>query len=127
MWLLKSFTAPDGKTIVGRWYAEQDEDVQAAFRTRMRFLVALGENGWNRPQVGQLRHGDCKGLFEIVLKVNKVQHRPIGYFSGRMEFTFLAFATERDGEFDPPDVCATAKKRLELIRERKERVREFRI
>lgn len=127
MWLLKSFTSPDGKTIVGLWYAAQDEVVKTAFRTRMKFLVAQGENGWERPKVGQLRHGDCKGLFEIVLKFNKVQHRPIGYYSGKMEFTFLAFATERDGEFDPPNVCTTAQKRLKIIREDKERVREFRI
>lgn len=127
MWLLKSFTNPEGKTIVGLWYAAQTEDVKTAFRTRMKFLIPLGEKGWDRPQVGQLRHGDCKGLFEIVLKVNKVQHRPIGYFSGKMEFTFLAFATERDGEFEPPNVCTTAQQRLELIRRDNKRVREFRI
>ncbi len=85
------------------------------------------DNGWDRPFVGQLRKGECKGLFEIVLKVNNVQHRPIGYYSAKMEFTFLAFATERDGKFDPPNVCGTAKKRIEIIREDKERVREFTI
>jgi hypothetical protein len=127
MWTLKSFTNPDSKTIVGLWYAAQSEDVKTAFRTRMKFLIPLGENGWDRPQVGQLRHGDCKGLYEIVLKVNKVQHRPIGYFSGKMEFTFLAFATERDNTFEPPNVCTTAKQRLDLIRKDNKRVREFRI
>jgi hypothetical protein len=127
LWTLKSFTSPGGDTIVGEWFAEQAEEVQAAFIARMKFLRALPADGWDRPYVGQLRRGECKGLFEIVLKVNKVQYRPIGYFSGRGEFTFLAFATERDGKFDPIDVCATAKKRLEVISQNKERVRELKI
>jgi hypothetical protein len=115
LWRLKSFTLPDCKTpLVKEWFVMQSEDVQAAFLVRMKDLQRRPGNGWDRPNVGQLR-GKCKGLFEIVLKVNKVQHRPLGYFSGKMEFTFLAFATERDGKFNPPDVCKTAQNRKSLI------------
>jgi hypothetical protein len=128
LWTLKSFTAPDGKTtLVSEWLDAQDEDVQAAFLTRMKFLRGRPENGWDRPQVGQLRRGECKGLYEIVLKVNGVQHRPLGYYSGKMEFTFVAFATERDGKLVPDGICDTAKQRIKIIEEKKERVREFKI
>ena len=127
LWTLKSYTRPDGKTIAAEWYGQQDAAVQAAFITRMKFLRQQPEDKWDRPEVGQLRHGSCKGLYEIVLKVNGVQHRPIGYFSGKMEFTIVAFATERDRQFDPPNVCDTAQERIAFIKNHKERVREFRV
>jgi hypothetical protein len=124
-WTVRGFTlsATDYRTVVTDWYESQFEDVQAAFYTRMEFLIE--RENWDRPYVGQLR-GECRGLFEIVLKVNNVQHRPIGYFSGKQEFTFLAFATERDGEFDPKNICKTAFKRKVIIEANKERAREIR-
>jgi hypothetical protein len=126
MWTLKSVTISysDSRTIVSDWLEDQTDEVQTAFLVRMKFLVGRPGNGWDRPWVGQL-HGRCKGLFEIVLKVNKVRHRPIGYFSGKEEFTFLPFATERDNKLDPPNVCELAQKAKKIILLHKERVREF--
>src|SRR2546422_5051514 len=97
-WTLKSITvsSANNQTIVSEWYEAQSDDVQAAFYTVMSYLKDRPPHGWDRPFVGQLRR-ECKGLFEIVLTVKGVQHRPIGYFSGHQEFTFIAFATERDG------------------------------
>lgn len=51
--------------------------------------------------------------------------RRIGYFSGELEFTILAFATERDNKFDPLHICETAKQRKQQIEQRKELAREF--
>jgi hypothetical protein len=127
MWTLKSYTSPNGKTIVSEWLDVQSEEVQEAFIARMKFLRGLPANGWNRPRVGQLRRGSCKGLFEIVISLPNVEHRPIGYFSGKMEFTIVAFATERDSKFDPITICDTAQSRIEIIRNNKERCREFKI
>ncbi len=79
---------------------------------------------WQRPYVGKLR-GECKGLYEIRFAVEKVQHRPIGYFSAEFEFTILAFATERGSKFDPRHICQTANNRKKLIEQRKEFAREF--
>lgn len=79
---------------------------------------------WQRPYIGKLRD-KCKGLYEIRFEVGNVQHRPIGYFSGELEFTFLAFATERGSKFNPLHICETAQKRKQLIEQRKERAREF--
>jgi hypothetical protein len=112
-------------TVVKQWFAGQYEHVQQAFLVRMKFLAGLPADGWDRPYVGQLRHGECKGLYEIVISVADVEHRPIGYFSGKQEFTIVAFATERDGNFDPKSVCATAKKLIQAIKEGKEHVRVF--
>lgn len=128
-WKLKSYTLPDGKTtIVNKWFKEQSASVKAAFLNRMNALVKLSENGWDRPDVGQLRGKECKGLFEIVIFADNVQHRPIGYFSGKCEFTFVVFAVEKGGKLTPPNICKTAKERIKIIEDKKEninRVREF--
>jgi hypothetical protein len=116
MWKLKSFTQADKKTpILEEWFENQTPSVQTAFLNRMKDLIKKPGNGWNRPDVGQLRH-ECSGLYEIVLKVDKVQYRPIGYYSGKEEFTFVAFALEKGGKFVPPNICKTAFKRIELIK-----------
>jgi hypothetical protein len=125
MWIFKSFTRPDGTKLVAEWYSEQDGAVKAAFLTAMKLLRDMPPDGWDRPDVGQLRR-ECTGLFEIVLKVNSVQHRPIGYMSGHAEFTFLIFAIEKDRKL-PLGTCETAKKRIEIIKADKERASEFRI
>jgi hypothetical protein len=114
-----------GKTLVREWYDEQDESVQAAFETALKFLSQQPPAWWDRPRVGKLRK-ECKGLIEIIFEVGNVQHRPIGYYSGKLEFTIVAFATERGGRFDPVNVCETAKKRIAIIEADKERAREFR-
>ena len=127
-WKLKSVTVSGvvSTTIVSEWFEAQDDAVQMAFLTRMKFLIELPYDGWKRPYVGQLRR-ECKGLFEIRLPVNKVQHRPIGYFSGIREFTFLAFATERDNKLNPINICETAFNRKTMIESNRERVREITI
>ena len=124
LWTLKAF-APDGKrTIALDWFLAQAEAVQVAFETRLKFLVAQPPSIWQRPHIGKLR-GDCKGLYEIRFEVNNVQHRPIGYYSGDLEFTILAFATERGNKFDPLHICETAKHRKQQIEHRKELARVF--
>jgi hypothetical protein len=124
MWTIKAFTADFKRTIVVTWYVEQDGAVQAAFEARLKFLRAQPPIVWQRPHVGTLR-GECKGLFEIRFEVGNVQHRPIGFYSGEMEFTILAFATERDNQFDPLAVCSTAKRRKALIEKDRRHAREF--
>lgn len=129
MWKLLNFTDRDGNGIVKEWFSDQTVEMKATFLARMNALVKLPGDGWDRPDVGQLRHGDCKGLFEIVLFANDTQHRPLGYFSGKEEFTFLAFATEKGSKLLPKDICKTAKTRQKLVEDErvkeKKRVREF--
>ena len=127
LWKLKGLVdrRTVNQTVVDQWYLSQTEPVQVAFVTRMKFLRGLPGDGWDRPYVGQLRWKECKGLFEIVISVGNIEYRPIGYFSGEKEFTIVAFATERDGKFEPKTVCATAKRLIERIKKGQEKVRDF--
>ena len=124
IWRLKGYASDCQNTVVSTWFKAQSEAVQQAFWTRMKFLTSQPPSVWQRPYIGKLR-GKCKGLYEIRFEVNNVQHRPIGFFSGDQEFTILAFATERDSQFDPQEVCTIAKNRKKKIEENKEHAREF--
>lgn len=115
----------DKRLLVRAWYDAQKEEVQAAFETKLKFLSSQRPPVWERPRVGKLRK-ECEGLYEIRFEVNNMQYRPIGYYSGRLEFTIVAFAEERGGKFDPLNVCVTAKNRQAIIDADKERAREFR-
>jgi hypothetical protein len=123
MWTLKAFTEDGVMTVVQEWHASQPYAVQAAFERRLEMLVKQPPAVWKRPYIGKLRK-ECKGLYEIVFEVQNIQHRPIGYFSGELEFTILAFATEKSDRFGF-DVCKRAKARRALIEARKEHAREF--
>lgn len=127
-WKIKSLTdrrstEEPKETVLKQWYESQYENVQAAFLVIMRHLIPLAGNGWGRPYVGQLRH-ECTGLYEIVVSMPDVEHRPIGYFSGEMEFTFVAFATERDHKLVPRSICETAYRLIQAIEEGSEHVRD---
>ena|SRR5207253_3202500 len=124
LWTLKSFVLPDRRLLVSAWYEAQDEKVQAAFETTLKFLSNQPPAVWERPRVGKLRK-ECKGFYEIRFEVNNVQHRPIGYYSGRLEFTIIAFAVEKGGKFDPLNICVTAKNRKAIIDDNKKRAHEF--
>lgn len=126
MWLIKAFTADFQTTVVGEWYRAQNAAVRAAFEFRLEYLRVRPPLLWQRPYVGTLR-GECKGLFEIRLEAGNVQHRPIGYYPGELQFTILAFATERDRKLVPPMVCASAFKRMALIERDGRYAREFKI
>jgi hypothetical protein len=123
MWKLKAFTKDGVRTIVQEWHAAQSYAVQAAFERRLEMLIKQPPAVWKRPYIGKLRK-DCKGLYEIIFEVENIQHRPIGYYSGELEFTILAFATEKSDRFSF-DVCKMAQARKALIEQSKEHAREF--
>jgi hypothetical protein len=127
----KGFIALNGENVVRTWCGDQDDDVWEAFVTNLEYLA--GQKRWVRPWAAVLHDGKrarktgCVGLIEIRFEVGNVQYRPLGYYSGEMEFTILFFAEERDGKFDPPNACETAKERKVLIENDRERAREFRL
>lgn len=124
MWTLKAFIIRGNVTVVFEWFQGQTDAVQTAFETRLRFLREQPPVVWQRPYVGTLTR-DCDGLFEIRLKAENVQHRAIGYYSDELEFTILAFATERDRQFVPLTTCETAQARRRSIEEGRGQAREF--
>jgi hypothetical protein len=126
MWRLKAYVVDVkiGQTVVTEWYHHQPGPVQDKLEFRLKFLKAQPPAVWQRPYVGTLTD-NCDGLFELRFEVFNVQHRAIGYYSGEKEFTILAFCTERDGDFDPSNICDTANERRALIRQDGRYAREF--
>jgi hypothetical protein len=110
-WTLKAYRRRGSKiSIAKEWYDEVGYDVWAVFAWHMDYLCGQEADKWGRPWAEKLR-GECAGLLEIIFEVDNVQYRPLGFFSGRMEFTFLIFATEVGDKFVPPTACAIAQKR----------------
>jgi hypothetical protein len=123
-WAWKSYVTPRGETLVKEWHGEVDSFVWLEFRTTLEYLDGQPPSNWVRPYVGTLKK-DCSGLFEIRLEVKNVQYRPIGYYSGEMEFTILFFAIEKGSKFVPLAACEIAQRRRKDIEEGKEKANEF--
>jgi|SRR5215213_2247937 len=125
-WQLKAYRRfGSEKSIAREWYHEVGYEVWAVFAWHMDYLCGQTADKWSRPWAGKL-HGSkrpsrkgCSGLFEIIFEVDNVQYRPLGYFSGRMEFTFLFFAKEAGDEFEPPTACEIAQRRRKELEEGK--------
>lgn len=70
-----------------------------------------------RPYTAMLK-GECKGLFELRIKVENIQYRPIAcHGPKRRQITLLAGAIEVGDKFDPRNICELALRRKTLIHE----------
>lgn len=121
-WIWKSWCETGKfKTLVNNWLADQDKYVQTQFKVRLKFLDGQPPQNWRRPFVSTLNGGKkdggkgCKGLVEIRFEVKNVQYRPLGYYSGKQEFTIVFFAKEVGGKFEPETACSIAKARIAEI------------
>lgn len=123
-WTWKSYVLPNDELLVKEWYEEVGAFVWQDFKTLLKYLDGQPPANWVRPYTGKL-HEDCKGLVELRFDFGNVEYRPIGYYSGKMEFTIVFFATERDGKFDPPTSCEIAQRRRDEIENDKEKARGF--
>jgi hypothetical protein len=114
--LIKCFVWASGRNLVEDWLSEQRADTRAEFLNVMTALRDQPRSEWTRPDYGVLRR-DGIGLGEVRFRVRNVEHRPIGFFIGDRIFVLVAFATERDGQFDPKNICKTAQNRkTEVLR-----------
>lgn len=89
-WTLKRYRTEDGRDLTTEWYdATGDEDIQAAFDTRMD-LLTVTEN-WFSPKLARMLEREHEGLCEIILelqrenvrhdrkrKLERLQFRPVG-------------------------------------------------
>jgi len=131
LWTFKSFVDGNGVKIVRQWCDEADDAVWEAFVTHCEYLAPRAITAWVMPYTRILGGGkrskkNCTGLVEFRFDVGKVEYRPLGYYSGDMEFTFVFFAEERGGEFVPSRACEIAKQRIALIASDGSRASEFR-
>lgn len=133
LWRIKGFIDGNANNIVKEWADTQDDAVWEAFVDHLKYLCGQKPDKWVRPWTGALKGGKkskksgCAGLIELRFDVNNREYRPLGYYSGTMEFTILFFAIEENWEFVPPNACETAKARRAIIEANKERAREFRL
>lgn len=112
-WTFRSFLSERPESAVHSWYQGQTPKARAVFDTTLKYL--RDRLKWDMPYTRVLE-GECDGLIEIRFKAEKVQHRPLGFYGPlRLEFTIAFFATERDGEFDPPNSCAIALGRKTIV------------
>lgn len=109
----RSFVSERRESTVHSWYQGQTPKARAVFDTTLKYL--RDRLKWDMPYARVLE-GECDGLIEIRFKAEKVQHRPLGFYGPLiLEFTIVFFATERDGEFNPPNSCATALGRKTIV------------
>jgi hypothetical protein len=100
-----------GKDDAAQWYASLSEENRAKVHRRLSQLRQWPIQGWKHPYFHAL-HGECAGLGEMRIKLDRVQWRPIGFFGpARSEFTILLIAKEKGGRFAPRDACSIAQKR----------------
>jgi hypothetical protein len=125
-WAFRSYVCERRNSSVHDWYNAQSPKVQAEFDTALKYL--RDRQTWCRPYAGLLRR-ECKGLVEIRVKVDGVQHRPLGFYGPRRgEFTIVFFATERDRKLEPPTACSIALGRKTIvIGDREERSCEWNV
>jgi hypothetical protein len=115
-WKIWCFVSLHGRNDIHHWYETQSAAVQANFDTALDYLREQPITGWVRPKASKLAGNPCRHFYEIRIKANNTQHRPLGYFGpGDGRFTIVFCATEKDKKFVPKDACEQAKKRKDLV------------
>jgi hypothetical protein len=120
-WSFLNFVNEHGRNAIADWIAAQPSGTRQRLKSRLNTVLMNLEirEALDRPLVGQL-HGGCKGLYELVLYVDKIAFRPIGCFGPEAnEFTLLVGAEERGGKLVPSTICDTAQTRRKLISQRR--------
>jgi hypothetical protein len=115
-WTFLDYVEANGNNQVSAWLGGIPQGARGEFEALLDTIKPLQR--LDRPQTGVLL-GECEGLYEFVITHGKVQYRPLFVYGPRpREITILAGATKTGGigrttptKWDPPNVCATAKRR----------------
>lgn len=113
LWDIRCYVSPRGVDEIRAWYNDQSERVQAKFQIRLRFLAQTPRSGWKREPFDLLHN--CQGIGEIRFSADKVEHRPLGFFSPRNVFTIVICAQEKNSRFVPKTACQIALARKKEI------------
>ncbi len=122
------FVTEEGERVIQAWLNEMNpstrEKVEAAIDNTVRYLEV--ERNPRRPYTGALTGKDAEGLYEIRFKINGVQYRPLFFYGPESrEFTLLAGAVEKGGEFKPKSVLFVAQRRRQLAMQDRRYVCEY--
>ena len=92
------------------------------FETRLRYLS--NTKVWSPDWVKKLKVYD--GLYEIRIRYEQVQYRPLGCFGPNdREFTLLIGALEKNSKFVPKNAPNIALQRKELILKNRSLIHEY--
>lgn len=100
----------NGASDVRAAYERGSKQLKARFLSRLRVMAQLPQGEWH-DNLYKALSGPCAGLAEIRFQADKVQQRPLGFHSGKQEFTILFWATEKNWRFVPLSACETGLKR----------------
>jgi hypothetical protein len=119
-WAILCYHNERGRDLFCEAYAAQPAVTRAKFRATLNVLDQPGIEGWCRENGFDLLTGKkyrrYRGLGKLRFKTPDAAHRPLGFFGpGSRTFTLLIWATERDGDFSPPNVLATALSRMQAV------------
>lgn len=118
LWNFRSYRSDDGTDEIKVWFDSGSPKLRARFLSRMKTLAQLPRNEWHKNLYKDL-HGECSGLGEIRFLVDNVQQRPLGFHSGKAEFTILFCAKEKGGKFVPLSACERAiARKNDVLRDR---------
>ena len=121
-WRFFDFLNRSGRNEFHEWLEAQGPVVKQRVNALIRNLEKLDRVFRRDDKVGLLRKPPCNGekLIELIIKVKKVQYRPIGWYGPEnREVTLLRGATEKDNELIPRGACDTAiARKKEVINDR---------
>lgn len=112
-WHFRDYVDGAGQNQIRIWLDSEPLKVQMRIDALIRNLE-VAERLWE-PHVKVLK-GECKGLIELRIKINKIQYRPLAYYGPiRRQITLLYGAIEKGDRFEPKNSCEIALERRALI------------
>lgn len=95
---------------------EMPDEVKDALLIMLRRQRTLPQTEW-KGIIKQLHGQQWRKLYEHLLFVDGVQHRPFGFFGlNQQEYTIVTTATHKQRRYNPPDVFDTAVRRMTNVR-----------
>src|SRR5688572_32884857 len=111
-WTFYDFRSERGENLIRAWTNGEGKAAKARLNVLRLHLSQLDRMFTRADNVGQLRKdGPChgQGFIELLIKVQNVEYRPIGWYGpDKGSVTLLIGATERDGKLNPRNVCEQA-------------------
>jgi hypothetical protein len=125
-WRILFYQSPTGERVFLNDFKSQTPRVRAKFVSRLRFLAAAPRTDWKRPYYDDLKR-DGKGLGEVRFETDKVQQRPLGFFSSTDSFSFVFWAIEKGQKLVPTSATDIGLRRKGELAHNPEQCHEFRL
>lgn len=107
------------------------DEGQANFDDRVIYLRDQPPPMWRDPYAKRLsaeNDPQCKDIYEIRFKAQRVQQRPLGYFGPEPDiFTIVLWVTHKGKQWIPREYCRIARERWAKVRNGELHAREVEI